>query len=157
MLITSRIDYCNSLYYGLDKYALHRLQVVQNAAARLLTGTRKFEHIKPVLSALHWLPVEYRIQFKILLLAFKALNGLAPDYLSDLISLRLPPRDLRSASEVRLCEPMARLVTRGDRAFSVAAPKLWNSLPSNIREANSLCSFKSLLKTHLFSMAFGDA
>ena len=62
-LITSRIDYCNSIYVGIDQSALHRLQVVQNAAARLLTGTRKFEYISPVLSDLHWLPVEQRIQF----------------------------------------------------------------------------------------------
>ena len=155
-LITSRIDYCNSIYVGIDQSALHRLQVVQNAAARLLTGTRKFEHISPVLSDLHWLPVEQRIQFKILLFAFKALNGLAPDYLSDLISLHRPPRALRSADLMRLDTPRTRLVTRGDRAFSVAAPNLWNELPFSIRSATSLFSFKSSLKTYLFSKAFGD-
>ena len=109
-----------------------------------------------MLSDLHWLPVEQRIQFKILLFAFKALNGLAPDYLSDLISLHRPPRALRSADLMRLDTPRTRLVTRGDRAFSVAAPNLWNELPFSIRSATSLFSFKSSLKTYLFSKAFGD-
>ena len=156
-LITSRIDYCNSLYFGIDQASLHRLQVVQNAAARLLTGTRKFDRISPVLSDLHWLPVKQRIEFKILLFAFKALNGLAPDYLADLVSIHQPPRALRSADQMFLEKRRSRSVNRGDRAFSVAAPELWNKLPFHIRSANSLNSFKSLLKTHLFSKAFGDA
>ncbi len=84
--ITSRLDYCNSLYLGLPKSLLARLQMVQNAAARLLTGAKKHEHITPILASLHWLPVSFRIQLKILLIVFKALNGQAPSYISDLIS-----------------------------------------------------------------------
>ena len=75
-LVYSCLDYCNALYSGLNQNLIHRLQLVQNTAARLITGTRKFEHITPVLAALHWLPVSFRIQFKILLVTFKALNGL---------------------------------------------------------------------------------
>ncbi|KAL9978241.1 hypothetical protein ACROYT_G015736 [Oculina patagonica] len=85
--VTSRIDYCNGLLYGLPDCEIAKLQRVQNAAARLLTSSCKYDHITPVLQELHWLPVRYRIHFKILLLTFKALNGMAPTYISDLIKI----------------------------------------------------------------------
>uniref|UniRef100_A0A669DV26 Reverse transcriptase domain-containing protein n=1 Tax=Oreochromis niloticus TaxID=8128 RepID=A0A669DV26_ORENI len=128
--VTTRLDYCNGLYIGIDQASLSRLQMVQNAAARLLTGTRKHEHITPVLASLHWLPVHFRIHFKILLLAFKVLNGLAPSYLSDLLHQYTPQRSLRSSDQSLLAVPMSRLKHRGDRAFAVVAPKLWNNCPS---------------------------
>lgn len=153
--ITTRLDYCNALYCGLNKTLLLRLQLVQNAAARLLTGSRKFDHITPILKSLHWLPVRFRIDFKILLLAFKCLHGLAPQYLCDLIVPYTPARSLRSADQAKLDPPKVKTKkTRGDRAFSVVAPRLWNELPLNIKQASSLPIFKSLLKTHFFSLAF---
>ena len=79
--ISSRIDYCNALYFGIDQVALKRLQLVQNAAARLLSGTKKREHITPVLASLHWLPVKFRIDFKVLLFVFKTCHSLSPSYL----------------------------------------------------------------------------
>lgn len=155
VFITSRLDYCNSLYTGIGKSELYRLQLVQNAAARLLSGRKKREHITPVLSSLHWLPVKYRIDFKVILFVFKCINGLAPEYLTDLVRLHRPSRDLRSASLMVLEVPRSKLRSSGDRAFSVAAPTLWNSLPVAVRTASSLSTFKSLLKTHLFEVAFG--
>ena len=152
--VTSQLDYCNALYFGLETSQLRRLQLVQNAAARLLTSTKKREHISPVLASLHWLPIRYRIDFKLLLTVYKALHGLAPPYLSDLLLPHKPSRALRSADHLLLVVPRARLRTRGDRAFAVAAPKLWNSLPIIVREAGSVDSFKSRLKTHLYSLAF---
>ena len=86
--VTSRIDYCDGLLYGLPDCEITKLLRVRNAAARLLTSSRKHDHITPVLHELHWLPVKYRIHFKILLLTFKALNGMAPAYISDLINVR---------------------------------------------------------------------
>ncbi len=97
--ITSRLDYCNALYLGLPKSLLARLQMVQNAAARLLTGAKKHDHITPILASLHWLPVSFRIQFNILLIVFKALNGQAPSYISDLISFKSTSKPLRSANK----------------------------------------------------------
>ena len=80
--ITSRLDYCNALYFGVSQSSLTRLQLVQNVAARLLTGARKREHITPILASLHWLPVHFRVHFKIVLFVFKSLNGLTRPYLS---------------------------------------------------------------------------
>ena len=121
--ISTRLDYCNALYAGLDQSSLSRLQLVQNAAARLLTGTKKRDHITPVLASLHWLPVCFRVDFKILLLVFKCLNGLAPLYLSELLHQHSPSRALRSADQHLLVCPRTRLKTRGDRAFAAAAPR----------------------------------
>ena len=114
--VTTRLDYCNALYMGVSGSSIARLQLVQNAAARLLTRTRKYEHISPILASLHWLPVDFIIHFKTLLFAFKALHGLAPPYLSELLHPYTPSRSLRSADE--LPEPRARLKTRGERAFA---------------------------------------
>lgn len=83
--VTTRLDYCNALFFGDEWIVSRRLQMVQNTAACLLTGTRKYEHISPVLRSLHWLPIQFRIDFKLPLLTFKSLNGLATPYLSELL------------------------------------------------------------------------
>ncbi len=116
---------------GISQASLSRLQRVQSA-----TGTRKREHISPVLASLHWLPVHFRINFKILVFVFKSLNGVAPKYLSDLIKPYAPLRALRSAGHLLL----AKLKSRDDRAFAVAAPKLWNRLPSTLDRLKHLLS-----------------
>ena len=86
--VSSKLDHCNSLLYGLPAYQLAKLQVLQNTAARVVSLTRKYDHITPVLQSLHWLPVKFRIVFKVLLLVYKALNGMAPPYLSDMLCYR---------------------------------------------------------------------
>ena len=86
--VSSRVDYCNILLYGLPAYKLTELQRVQNATARLIFQESKYCHVRPLLYSLHWLPVKFRIDFKILLLTYKAINGLAPFYLQKLINLK---------------------------------------------------------------------
>ena len=141
-------------YNGLPKYLLARLQAVQNAAARVVTLTPKFDHITLILINLHWLPVEFRITFKVLLLVYKALHGLAPSYISDLLNFKTYSRSLRSSRKEYLAVPRSRLKTYGDRAFSIAGPKLWNNLPLEIRKCASVATFKQSLKTFLFKLAY---
>ena len=97
---------------------------MQNSVARLLTGTRKREHISPILRSLHWLPIPERIDFKLLLLTFKSLNDVAPPYMEELLVRYRPTRTLRSAAKGLLVQPNYNLKTYGYRAFSYAAPNM---------------------------------
>ncbi|KAF7239088.1 Sodium-dependent phosphate transporter 2 [Varanus komodoensis] len=91
-LVTSRLDFCNALYVGLPLKTVRTLQLVQNRAARLLTGTGRYAHMTPVLRQLHWLPIEARAQFKVLVMTYKALNGLGPGYLNERLRPYMPDR-----------------------------------------------------------------
>ena len=156
--VSSRIDYCNSLLYGVPNCHLHKLQRVQNAAARLIFEESKYCHVTLLLKSLHWLPVKHRIIFKVLLITFKAIHGLAPVYISELISIRdvsLSRYCLRSRNSLMSNYPALKSrKTLGDRSFFVAAPKLWNELPSDIRDLHSINKFKTAIKTYLFRQAF---
>ncbi len=152
--MTSRLDYCNALLGGCSACLINKLQMVENAATRVLTRTRKYDHISQVLSTLHRLPIRHRIDFKILLITYKALNGLAPQYLSELLSHYRPPRPLRSQNSGHLIIPRILKSTAGSRYFFYLVPKFWNNLPNTVREADTLCQFKSRLKTHLFNLVY---
>ena len=152
--VTSKLDNCNALLYGLQKYQSQRLQYVLNSAARLVKLFRKHEHISPVLMELHWLPVEQRVEFKMLLYVFKVVNDVAPSYLQDLLELYRPTRSLRSRNKKLLKTRSYKLKSYGYRAFSVCAPQLWNALPLELKESESVIGFKKALKTYLFRKAY---
>ena len=148
--VTSKVDYCNSLLVNLPACLLYKLQKVQNTAARILTLSRKSEYFMPVLIDLHWLPVTLRIRYKLLLLVFKSLKTGQPSYLANLLTPYTSSRSLRSSDKGLLQPVRYKLESYGKRSFKVTAPLLWNDLPHEICCANSIVSFKSLLKTHLF-------
>ena len=106
------------------------------------------------LKTLHWLPVKYRICYKILLLVFQSIKGNAPSYLQDLLHPHTNARLLRSSSKDLLTVPKSKLKTFGDHAFSVCGPRLWNELPVHVKASISTNDFKKKLKTHLFNCAF---
>ena len=127
---------------------------MQNSAARLIKYTERRDHITPTLIELHWLKVHPRIQFKVLLLTYKAINGLAPQYLSDLLEEQSHSRNLRSCGKKQLKVPKTKQKNYGDRAFAKAGPVLWNQLPTEIALSPSVSVFKRKLKTHLFKQTY---
>ena len=146
----SRLNYCNGLLYGLPATLINKLQRVQNMGARVITRTRRHDHITPVLIKLHWLPVQRRVDYKVLVYVFKAIHAEAPEYLSDLLTVYQQTRSLRSASCVSLVVPATNIVTYDERHFASAAAKLWNSSQADLRNTSTLNGFKKALKTHLF-------
>ena len=152
--VTCRLDNCNSLLIGSPSFLIQKLQRIQNCVARLVTGQPKFAHVTPILKELHWFPIEQRVGFKVLLLAYKGLNGLAPKYISNMLVRYTPCWVLRSSDRHLLNVPKTNKKTYGDRAFSAAAPRLWNSWPLDLKISPSVSIFKSRLKTHLFKLVF---
>ena len=151
--IVSRVDYCNSLLAGLPACQLERIQSVLNSAARLIYGRTPSDHVTDLLrDNLHWLRVPQRIRYKLCLIAYKALNNLMPDYISDLC-IRVANNRLRSSAKNLLLVP--RSSTKfGECSFSVSGPTAWNSLPNHVRSAPSLETFKAQLKTYLFKESY---
>ena len=145
-VITSRLDYCNALLAGMPVAQIAQLQRIQNNAARLVSRTPWSSHIAmitPVLKHLHWLPVDSRITYKIAVTVFKCLHDLAPSYLVELLTIH-------QRNTLQLCQPVAKKSV-WQQAFSVTGPRVWNALPTELRHALSLASFRRQIRTFLFT------
>ena len=136
-LVSSKLDYCNSLFHNMPEKDIARLQRVQNCLARVVTKAPRFSSSVPILKRLHWLPVKFRIHFKICAITFQTLKENQPAYLADLLYTDL----------------LVKTKT-GSRAFSISGPALWNALSVPIRNAKTILTFRKLLKSHLFDLAF---
>ena len=145
--VFSKLDYCNSLYYGIDSSLLNKLQSVQNSAVRLIRSkdNRDCATVDSYLRKFHWLPVRERIIFKVVLLVHKCLNGNAPAALSQLFEFVTSTRTMK-------LKHLRNNTVYGDRAFSSCGVKLWNLIPLGIRMESDVTKFKTLLKTYLFNI-----
>ena len=142
-IIVAKFDNCNSLYSGISSFEAGRLRKFQNACARLIYSKNKRDHVSGIMQELHWLPCDARIFFKLVCYVFKCIHSLAPSYLSELLVVK-------NHQDLSLCVPRT-LTSYGDRGFSCVGPKLWNSLPIDIRMVHSLDCFKSKLKHYFFN------
>ena len=160
-MVLSHLDMYNSLLYGAPMTLLNKLKQVLYAAVRFIFKLKKRDkqHLSPYLKHLHFLPVQYRIQFKIALLVYKIIHGIAPLYMKDLLSFKKLDNyfTLRSQlDKTLLVESPSLRFTRSHAIFQYCGPKVWNSLPIELRELTSLTQFKSNLKRHYFCLAFTD-
>jgi hypothetical protein len=152
-LVNSRIDYANSALYGTSASNILKLQRVQNSLARVVAQVKRFDHIHPVLHDLHWLPIKYRIDYKVATLTYKIKSTGSPVYLLPSVSDYIPTRHLRSSSQLLLSKPAVRTQTAG-RAFSQAAPSVWNDLPADIRSSDNYKQFRTRIRFYYFKLAF---
>ena len=159
--MSSRLDYCNSLFLSLSDFELRRLQLLQNSLCGDVTRSSKFSHITPQLKKLHWLPVRYRVQFKIGLITYKILNQGQPVYLRELIHPYTSSRNTRrSTPKLKFLQTLTfdrrvhKSIKHFSNSYSHYAPLLWNSFPFQVRNSPSVASFWKHPKTHLFNSSF---
>ena len=150
-----RLDYCNSLLYNLSLSSIEQLQKIQNQAARILTKTPRRDHFSEVLVSLHWLRIQQRIVYKILILTYKAfVDHSAPVYLSELLNKKCISANTRSANDdfLLVIPPISRICSNTfvERSFHFASPTEWNKLDARIRCISNLNCFKREIKTILF-------
>ena len=156
-LVTGKLDFMNGLLYGLPDCLLNKLQRVHNVAAKIIKCAPRSASTTQLLIDLHWLPIKYRIIFKIVLTVFKALKSHEPRYIYDMLEeYKSSHAGLRSEGKLLLRVPTSRTKTNGDRCFPFAGLYLWNKLPLDVRASESVAVFKKRLKAHYFFLAYGQ-
>ena len=155
-LIFSRLFYCSPVWSSTSKKNVSKLQSVQNFAARVVTGSRKFQHITPVLRDLNWLPVSSMLKYTVGILTFKCVNGLAPTYLCSRFVTRATVHDRNTRNENKLDISGYKSDAR-QRSFLYRSLTMWNSLPTVITDCNNLAMFKKKLKDYLFRLYFSNS
>ena len=152
--VTTRLDYLNILLYGMHGYIIKRLQRLLNAAARIITNLGKYDHITDGVKKLHWLPIESRIQYKVLVLVHACVHNIAPPYLSSILTSYVPSREMRSSEKLIVHQPIPNMVTYGKRSFAYGGPRLRNNLDIQLRKIVSPETFKQELKTYLYKFVY---
>ena len=159
-LVSSRLDYCNSVFRGLSCLNQHKLQSIQNTLARIVTNHRKYAHVTPILKQLHWLPIKYRCMFKTATLVYKFLHS-GSSYFQPFLSLsscsystRRSHPDCQYLTVPPFCSSVFKSVKHFDHSFAFDAPKIWNELPHDVCSAASVASFRKKLNTYLFAKAY---
>ena len=149
-IVSSHMDYCNSVMAGLPMETLKPLQKIQNLAAKMVCRQNRWDSAMEALKQLHWLNIEDRIQFKVLCMVYRCVNKQGPQFLNEMFKMKETTRTLRSNNQNYLDIPVTKCKLYGDRAFSVLGARIWNMLPLDIRNQPTLLGFRKLLKTELF-------
>ena len=156
-LILTKVDYCNAILFGANKCHLSKLQKLINSSVRFIFNLKGHDYrqsITPYLKKVHFLPVKYRVDFKIALHVFKYFQCMTPDYLRDIIKPKVSVSSLRCYDDCFLLEePFTKLAYK-QKGFSFSAPHVWNKLPYDIRCITNVDQFKTELKTFYYEQAF---
>ena len=155
--VSNRLDYCNSLFRSLSKVNLHRLQSIQNIAARIVTNLCKYTRITPILRKLHWLPIQFRSEFKLATLVYKFIHTGFPKYFAPHLSTYRTTYNTRRSQSVANVPKFQSTIHKSTKQFGFSfafdAPTVWNSLPEDIRASPTIASFRKKLKTYLYAKA----
>ena len=147
-LIMSKISYCSSIWSNTSDDNIKKIQLIQNCAARLVSGKAKYDHISPSLKELGWLPIKEYLQYRDAVLTHKCINNQAPSYLCEKFTRRNQIHDRTTRNQNELDIPKYRTTT-GQRTFKYRGTKIWNTLDEDLKSIENLNHFKHKLKTGL--------